>query len=55
MTALFGVYGSGGCGRGIMPLLREQVGRSDARLVFIDDAAAAGSLNGHEVWAGTGS
>lgn len=50
MTNLFGVYGSGGCGRGIMPLLREQVGGRDARLVFIDDGAAAETINGHEVW-----
>jgi sugar O-acyltransferase (sialic acid O-acetyltransferase NeuD family) len=48
MTALYGVYGAGGCGRGTMPLLREQA--AGARLVFIDDAAAAGAINNHPVW-----
>lgn len=50
MTALYGVYGAGGCGRGIMPLLREQLRGVDARLVFIDDTALSGSINGHAVW-----
>ncbi len=47
MTELIGVYGSGGCGRGIMPLVRAQV--PDARLVFIDDASTEELINGHEV------
>jgi sugar O-acyltransferase (sialic acid O-acetyltransferase NeuD family) len=49
---LFGVYGASGCGRGIMPLAREEVGRRGVaidRLVFIDDAAASTSVNGHAV------
>ena len=50
MTDLFGIFGIGGCGRGIMPLAREQL-RSlpDARLVFVDDSGAGQSVNGHEV------
>ena len=49
MTRLFGIYGVGGCGRGILPVAREQLG-SDARLVFVDDAAAAGEqINSHDV------
>ena len=44
---LVGVYGVGGCGRGIMPLLREQL--PEAQLLFIDDAAAPGRANGHEI------
>ena len=50
MTILFGIFGMGGCGRGILPLAREQL-RSvpDARLVFIDDAVAERPVNGHEV------
>ena len=50
MTILFGIFGKGGCGRGILPLAREQL-RSvpDARLVFIDDAIAEQPVNGHEV------
>jgi acetyltransferase-like isoleucine patch superfamily enzyme len=50
MSALYGVYGAGGCGRGIMPLLREQSSGADAKLVFIDDGANTGRINGHEVW-----
>lgn len=50
MTSLFGVFGIGGCGRGIMPLAREQLqSLPDARLVFVDDAAAGQLINGHEV------
>ena len=48
MTRLFGIYGVGGCGRGILPLAREQVG-GGARLVFVDDGAAGRPVNGHEV------
>jgi sugar O-acyltransferase (sialic acid O-acetyltransferase NeuD family) len=48
MTRLFGIYGVGGCGRGILPVAREQLG-SDARLVFIDDGASGKQVNGHEV------
>jgi sugar O-acyltransferase (sialic acid O-acetyltransferase NeuD family) len=49
MSALHGVYGAGGCGRAIMPLLREQIAGNDARLVFIDDSANSNAINGHEV------
>lgn len=49
MTQLFGVYGASGCGRGIMPLLRLDVS-SENELVFIDDAPASPSINGHEIW-----
>lgn len=45
---LFGVYGAGGCGRGIMPLLRERVA-GKARLVFVNDAEGGEWINGHEV------
>lgn len=47
MTDLIGVYGAGGCGRGILPLVRQQA--SDVRLVFIDDGMAPGSINGHDI------
>ena len=50
MSTLYGVYGAGGCGRGIMPLLREQLRGTAATLVFIDDAATVDSINGHAVW-----
>ena len=50
MTDLFGIFGIGGCGRGIMPLARDQLGAlPDARLVFLDDEGAGQSINGHDV------
>jgi len=49
MNALLAIYGAGGCGRGIMPLAREQFGAA-TKLVFVDDALAGGSVNGHPVW-----
>ena len=49
MSLLYGVYGAGGCGRGIIPLLRDELKGSGARLVFIDDGASSQSINGQEV------
>jgi sugar O-acyltransferase (sialic acid O-acetyltransferase NeuD family) len=50
MTSLFGIYGVGGCGRGVMPLAREQLRkRPEAQLVFIDDSAGGQRVNGHDV------
>lgn len=46
---LYGVYGSGGCGRGIMPLLRAEREAADAKFVFIDDDAETSTVNGHPV------
>ncbi len=49
---LFGIYGASGCGRGIMPLAREDVqwrGVAMDRLVFIDDATPQSRINGHAV------
>ncbi len=45
--ALLGVYGAGGCGRGILPIVRAQMAAGD-QLVFVDDSAL-GPINGHEV------
>lgn len=49
MTKLLGVYGTGGCGRGIMPLMREQMNLNKDQLVFIDDNMANSEVNGVEV------
>lgn len=49
---LYGIYGASGCGRGIMPLAREQLSSSGIafdRLVFIDDEPLIGTVNGHDV------
>lgn len=47
---LAGIYGAGGCGRGIMPLAREQLkGDSDVELVFVDDGASGETVNGHRL------
>lgn len=50
--SLFGIYGASGCGRGVMPLAREQLrqqGIAPERLVFIDDNADAPQINGQRV------
>lgn len=49
MKRLIGVYGAGGCGRGIMPLLVATKADDDTRLVFVDDALAGGMVNGRAV------
>lgn len=53
MKALYAIYGSSGCGRGVMPLAREQLsGRlpgGDFELVFVDDNDARTEVNGHRV------
>jgi sugar O-acyltransferase (sialic acid O-acetyltransferase NeuD family) len=49
---IFAVYGVSGCGRGVMPLAREQLrmqGVRDDRLVFIDDNPNESNVNGHQV------
>lgn len=49
---LFGVFGASGCGRGVMPLARAQLGQelvSADRLVFIDDAPGPERVNGHRL------
>ena len=50
MTTLWGIFGAGGCGRGIMPLARAQAAAAseDIRLVFVDDGKAGQRVNGHE-------
>lgn len=50
--ALYAVYGASGCGRGIMPLAREQLrrkGMASERLVFVDDGTPGSSINGQRV------
>jgi len=49
---LYGIFGASGCGRGIMPLARRMLahqGIGPERLVFVDDGAPAGTVNGHRV------
>lgn len=46
MKRLWGVYGAGGCGRGLLPLLRNVARSAGARLVFIDDGADVSQING---------
>ena len=50
--AVFGIFGASGCGRGIMPLARQQrsaEGGEAAQLVFVDDAPQADEINGHRI------
>ncbi len=49
---LYAVYGASGCGRGVMPLAREQlrrVGIAIERLVFVDDKPNSIVVNGQRV------
>jgi len=49
---LFGIFGASGCGRGVMPLARMQLGNETVaagRLVFIDDAPGPEWVNGHRL------
>jgi sugar O-acyltransferase (sialic acid O-acetyltransferase NeuD family) len=51
-SPIYGIYGASGCGRSIMPVARQQLkvqGVDPSRLVFIDDASTARSINGHPV------
>jgi len=50
MSTIYGVYGAGGCGRGILPLVRSGLAREGDRVVFIDDGMAGADVNGHPVW-----
>lgn len=47
MSNILGVFGAGGCGRGIVPLVRAQY--PGARVVFVEDAPKTAKCNGHEV------
>jgi len=50
--SLFAVFGASGCGRGVMPLAREQLRRTGVasqRLVFVDDRPEVAVVNGHRV------
>jgi sugar O-acyltransferase (sialic acid O-acetyltransferase NeuD family) len=50
MTRLYGIFGTGGCGRGTMPVAREQFdSHVNIRLVFVDDERAGEPINGHDV------
>ena len=50
--ALYAVYGASGCGRGVMPVAREQLlqqGISKDNLVFLDDNPGLDQINGHRL------
>lgn len=52
LQPLYAIFGASGCGRGVMPLAREQlrqVGFPSDRLVFVDDKPEAQVVNGHRV------
>ena len=50
---IFGVYGTGGCGRGVLPVADEMLqakhGQGAYELVFVDDAPASKTINGRRV------
>jgi sugar O-acyltransferase (sialic acid O-acetyltransferase NeuD family) len=49
----FAIFGASGCGRGVLPLVRQQLQASmqsgDCDLVFVDDRPPAPVVNGHRV------
>ena len=48
----FAVFGASGCGRGVLPLLRQHLRETEAQpweLVFVDDFPQGESVNGHAV------
>jgi sugar O-acyltransferase (sialic acid O-acetyltransferase NeuD family) len=48
----FAVFGASGCGRGVLPIVRQQLNNlehCDWDLVFVDDNPPAPMLNGHRV------
>ena len=52
MQDIYAVYGASGCGRGVIPLARQQLtqmGISPDRLVFVDDAPGTPVINGHRL------
>jgi sugar O-acyltransferase (sialic acid O-acetyltransferase NeuD family) len=52
MQPLYAIYGANGCGRGVMPLAREQLKKNDMpldRLVFVDDNLKEKFVNGQRI------
>lgn len=45
------IFGASGCGRGVMPLARQQLDivNEKCQLVFVDDSPKFSTLNGHQV------
>jgi sugar O-acyltransferase (sialic acid O-acetyltransferase NeuD family) len=47
----FAIFGASGCGRGVIPIAREQLANhANAKLFFIDDAKSGHRINGHDVF-----
>jgi sugar O-acyltransferase (sialic acid O-acetyltransferase NeuD family) len=50
VNELLGIFGAGGFGREVMPMLREMIGeRADVECVFVDDEPPSDRVNGHRV------
>lgn len=47
----FAIFGASGCGRSVLPLVRQQLQASSQEydLVFVDDYPSSGLINGHQV------
>jgi sugar O-acyltransferase (sialic acid O-acetyltransferase NeuD family) len=52
---IIAVYGASGCGRGVMPVLREMIesqdSSSETELIFVDDGVSESVVNGYRVLA----
>jgi sugar O-acyltransferase (sialic acid O-acetyltransferase NeuD family) len=47
---LFGLYGAGGFGRGVMPIVRQQLASQGWRVVFLETRPSLATVNGVELW-----
>jgi sugar O-acyltransferase (sialic acid O-acetyltransferase NeuD family) len=47
---LFGLYGAGGFGRGVMPVVRQQLASQGWRVVFLETRPSLAVVNGVELW-----
>lgn len=47
---IFGLYGAGGFGRGVMPMVREQLALSGWTVVFLETAPSRSEVNGVPLW-----
>lgn len=46
---IYGVYGAGGCGRGLIPFVHENFSSKFTKIVFIDDTLKSKKIDGYQV------
>ena len=45
---IFAVYGSGGCGRGLIPFVKQNFNTSDCKVIFVDDFSKKKKIYGYD-------